>query len=129
MPELPTTLELSSEMLRLSRVLDRGIAEMRDRAVAFAQAEHEYRLARATHQLTAGEELQKKRGLEKPTVDEKKAWVDLQTARERLRSQEAEGLKYAAMEAVRSRRGQLSALQTVANAFKEEAKLAQTGPQ
>jgi hypothetical protein len=40
----------------------------------------------------------------------------------------AEGMKMAALEAVRSRRAQLSAVQSIANAVKAETEFARTGP-
>jgi hypothetical protein len=47
----------------------------------------------------------------------------------RYRRDLAEGVAQAKLEIVRSKRGELSALQTVANAKKEEAMLARTGPE
>lgn len=110
--------ELTQEMLRLSRLIDQGIAALTDQAREYAEAEHDYRQAKAQAWVSAPD----------GTVPERQAWVDGRCAPLRRRRDLAEGLKLAALEAVRSRRAQLSALQTVANALRAEMDLAKYGP-
>lgn len=108
---------LGEEMARLSRLIDQGLQALRDQAAELAEAENEYRLAKATAWISAPA----------GTVPEREAWVNGQTAGMRRRRDLAEGLRQAALEAVRSRRTQVSALQTLLNAHQEEAKFARTG--
>jgi hypothetical protein len=57
----------------------------------------------------------------------REAWVDSATAEERLALDMAEALKQSSLEAVRSRRQQLSAVQSLLAAHKEEAAFARSG--
>lgn len=109
--------ELVAEAQRLSALLDKGLAALRDSAVSFAQAEHEYRQARAKAWLAA-------RG----TVPERESMVELRCGELRNARDLAEGMKVAALEAVRSRRAQLSALQSLLAANRAEAELVRTAP-
>lgn len=110
--------EMQSELLRLSRLLDQGLQALRDQATEYADAEHDYRRAKAAAWLSAPE----------GTVPEREAWVNGHTASERRRRDLADAMRTAALEAVRSRRGQLSAIQTLSNAHRAEAELAGRGP-
>lgn len=110
---------MGEEMARLSRLIDQGIQAMRDQARELASAEQEYRKAKAEAWLVVPE----------GTVPAKEAWVNGRTADLRYRRDLADGLRSAALEAVRSRRTQVSALQTLLNAHQEEAKFARTGPE
>ena len=111
-----TPVELADEMRRLSRLIDQGITALRDQAQELADAEHDYRKAVSLAWLSTPE----------GTVPQREAWVQGHTAKERHRRDLADGLRIAALEAVRSRRTQLSALQTLVNAFTEEAKFDRT---
>lgn len=104
--------------MRLSRLLDSGLTALRDQATEFAEAEREYRRGKGQAWLVAPE----------GTVAVREAWVNENTADLRYRRDLAEGMRQAALEAVRSRRAQISALQTWLNAEKEEAAFARTGP-
>jgi hypothetical protein len=109
---------LTEEALRLSGLIDKGVAALAQASVTFADAEHHYRLAKAKAYLSSPD----------GTVAEKEAHVyelvgDLRHARDL-----ADGQRVAALEAVRSRRGQLSALQSLLAAHKSEADFARTGP-
>lgn len=106
------------EMRRLSRQLDSGLDVLRDQAQELADAEHEYRrmVAVAWPQAPDG------------TVPERQAWVDGHCAGARRRRDLADHLTRAALESVRSRRTQVSALQSLLNAEKEEMAFARTGP-
>jgi hypothetical protein len=83
-----------------------------------AASEREYRKARAKAHVQAP------RG----TVDTTKAWVDAETADLRYLRDLAAGQVRGALELVRQRRQELTFLQTQANASKEEAAFARTGP-
>lgn len=110
--------ELQAELLRLSRQLEKAITYLREQAVESAHAEDRYRMAKAKAYLEA-----------EGTVDARRATVDLATSQERVESHIAESLQRAALEAVRSRRQQISALQTLVSAHKAEAEFIRTGPQ
>jgi hypothetical protein len=108
---------LAGEARRLSSLIDRGVQALLASSVKLADAEHEYRLAKARAYLaTVG------------TVAEREAETygavgDLRRARDL-----ADGERLAALEAIRSRRTQLSALQSLLAAYRSEADLARTGP-
>lgn len=110
--------EAMAEANRLSVLLDNGLAELRKQGVELANAEHDYRRAKSEAWVSAP----------KGTVPEREAHVNGTTAKDRLRRDIAEAMSKAALEAVRSRRGQISALQTLVNADIEESKMARTGP-
>jgi hypothetical protein len=114
--------EAATEMKRLSRLIDAGIEAMREQSVTLADAEHAYRQAKSEawvrcptddHGIKAGERLW--------TAARREAWVAAETADLRRTRDIADGMKHAAVEAVRARRGQLSALQTLVNSHTAEA--------
>ena len=111
---LTTPRELMDEMMRLSRLVDAGVAELIKQSREYAEAENEYRKAKAVAWFVSGE----------GTVKAKEAAVDRECEQQRGRKLLAEGMRLAALEAVRSRRAQMSALQTVSNALKAEMDLA-----
>lgn len=111
--------DLLSEMYRLSGLIDNGVKALIEASSNYAHAEDAYRAAKARVFLS----------LHDMTVAEKEARVDQACSTERLTRNLAEGQRLAALEALRSRRQQLSALQTVANAVKAELDLARTGPE
>lgn len=113
-----TLAEITDEMLRLSRLLDDALAYLKRMADEYAHAEDAYRMAKAQAYMAA-----------EGTVDERKSVADLATSKERTAALIADGRRQAALEAVRSRRGQLSALQTVANGMRSELELAKYGPE
>lgn len=108
--------EMTEEMLRLSRLIDDGVAMLVRSAREYATAEDEYRLARATAFLAAG-----------GSVGERNATADQKTSKERRAAHLAEGMKQAALEAIRARRAQLSALQSLLASHRAEAEFARTG--
>lgn len=110
---------LTAELLRLSKLLDDALSYLRRSTAEYADAEHAYRQGKARAWLDQRE----------GTVPEREAWVNGLTADLRRKRDLAEGMRQAALEAVRSRRAQLSALQTIAGAAREEAMLARTGPE
>jgi hypothetical protein len=111
--EIITPKNLTQELLRLSRLLDEAHDELIKQSHEWAVRENEYRLAKASAHLASS-----------GTVDERRAYCDKATSQERLAAHLAEGLKVAALEAVRSRRAQLSALQSVGNAVRSEIEMA-----
>lgn len=110
--------DMAEEMARLSRLLDQGLQALRDQAREVAESEQAYRRLKAEAWLQAPE----------GTVSERSAWVDGKTADARFARDLAEGMRTAALEAVRSRRTQVSALQSLLAAHRAEADFARTGP-
>lgn len=126
--DLPRPAELVQELGRLSQEVEKALSFLYRQAKVFAEAEDGYRLKRATLQLEAEGELRAKRQIDKPTVDEKRAWVDMHSSPERVEAHIAESLMKAGFEAVKARRAQLSALQSAAAAVRSELELAGKGP-
>lgn len=114
--DTPTPGDLVRLMLKASADLDTAQDNLYASTRAHSDAERRYRQARSNAYLaTSG------------TVGEREAAVTKTVDHEFYAAHLAEGLSKAALEAVRNRRTQLSVLQTVANAVKEEAALARTG--
>lgn len=114
----------ADEVIRLSSLLDDGLAYLKDQTRRYATAEKEYRQGKAKAWVdTAVPEGRKL------LAAEREAMINAVTAELRETRDLAEGMKQAALEAVRSRRAQLSALQTLMNGYREEASFARTGPQ
>ena len=109
--------DLTAEASRLSANLDKGLAALRQSAQDYAEAEQNYREVRARAYLRAS-----------GTVPEREAYADLQSLDERRLRDVADGMRSAALEAVRSRRQQLSALQSILAANRAEAEYVRTGP-
>ena len=107
--------EITTELIRLSRLLDTCNQELVTRSREWALAERDYRKQRvvAFHVL---------RG-EKMTADERGASADASTADARYARDLAESLKQAALEHERSVRAQLSAVQSIGSALKSEMAL------
>lgn len=110
--------EMSVEVRRLSELIDRGLTALRESSAEYASAEHAYRQARAKLWLAA-------RG----TVQERESMVELKCGDLRYARDVADGMRAAAVESVRSRRSQLSALQSLLAASRAEAEFARTGVQ
>lgn len=115
--DTPTPGQLVQLMLKASRDLDAAQDYLYASTRAHSDAERRYRQARSNAYLaTSG------------TVGEREASVTKTVDAEFYAAHLAEGLSKASLEAVRSRRTQLSVLQSIASAVKEEAALARTGP-
>ena len=112
--ELPTPAHLMAEMIRLSKLLDNGVAELVKSAREYAEADDDYRRAKAQAFFAAPE----------GSVKSKEAHVDRACLKERGRKLMSEAMRLAALEAIRSRRSQMSALQSMANAVKADTELA-----
>lgn len=106
------------EVERFNDLLDNGLSALREHSKEVAHAEFDYRKAKAIAWQTAPA----------GTVPMREAWVDAEIAEQRHRLDSAEGSRSAALEAVRSRRQQLSAVQSLLAAHKAEAEFARTGP-
>lgn len=113
--------EADQEFQRLSDLLDRGLIAMREEATNVAERENEYRKARS------GAWVECPSADKEWTAARREAWVDARCADLRMSRDIAEGLRQAAVEAVRSRRTQISSLQTLLNAHQQEAKAAHYG--
>lgn len=111
-----TPLEAADEMRRLSMLLDAALEYLKEQTREYAVAEDGYRMAHATAYLAAD-----------GPAHERKARADSKTSKERQRAHLADGMRQAALEAVRSRRAQISALQSLLTAHRAEAEFARTG--
>lgn len=117
-----------AEANRLSRLIDAAIEALKNTSVEFARAESDYRKAKAEAWVRCpNDDAGVKAGEREWTAARREAWVDADTADLRYKRDLADGMRQAALEAVRSRRAQLSALQTFLNAEKAEADFARTG--
>ena len=108
-----TLTEMIHESERLSRLIDAGIESLVSASKDMAHAEHALRKATAVAWTNAPT----------GTVPFKEAWVESECAEEKLAFDLAESTRYNALEAVRSRRAQLSALQSIMAAHRAEAEL------
>lgn len=117
-----TSAEFADEFRRLSVLLDESLRWVKEKVREYASAEAAYRKGRAQAWLEAPRLAE---GI-KVTAGEREAWVDGHTADLRYTRDLADGLRQAGLEAVRSRRAQTSALQTLLNAHLEELKFDRT---
>lgn len=108
-----TPRELVAEMIRLSSLLDEAHEELVRRSHEAAVSEDKYRCAKAVSFLASS-----------GTVGERTAYQDKATSSERQAAHLAESLKVAALEMVRSRRTQLSCLQSIGAAVRSELEMA-----
>lgn len=107
--------DMAVEYGRLNALLDAGLDELRSLAIELANAENAYRKARSLAWPTT-----------EGTAKEREDAVGSITADARQTRDIAEYKRVAALEAVRSRRTQISALQTMLNAHQAEAQLLRT---
>ena len=105
--------EMISESERFSRLIDAGIESLVKASKDMAHAEHALRVASALAWAKAPS----------GTVPFKEAWVEAECAGEKLQFDLAESQRYNSLEAVRSRRAQLSAIQSIMAAYRAEAEL------
>lgn len=105
--------DLAAEARRLSALIDKGVDALREASEQLARAENAYRHAKAKAWLTADGELAK----------EREAYVDAMTADLRMARDLQEGMRQASIEALRSRRAQLSATQSVLTATRSEMEM------
>jgi hypothetical protein len=112
-----TTEKLMSEMWRLSDEIEAALTHLRETSHAYAVAEHEYRQARSYAWMrTHG------------TISDREAQVEMRCGDLRHERDLTDNLRTSAMESLRSRRAQLSALQSLMGAMRAEAEFVRTGP-
>lgn len=123
--ETPSIGEMVNEMRVLSRVVDDLCGELRDMAESAAREDAAYRQAysRALLGAKAGEEMGRR-----VTNAEAEAQADLDTIDLRVKAKVAEARVDATKQALMARRTQLSALQSIASAVREEMAFSRTGP-
>jgi hypothetical protein len=106
-----------SEMWRLSDEIEAALTHLRETSHAYAVAEHEYRQARSYAWMrTHG------------TISDREAQVEMRCGDLRHERDLTDNLRTSAMESLRSRRAQLSALQSLMGAMRAEAEFVRTGP-
>ena len=108
-----TLTEMIHESERFSKLIDAGIESLVTASRDMAHAEHALRKATAMAWVKAPS----------GTVPFREAWVESETADEKLAFDLGETQRYNALEAVRSRRAQLSAIQSIMAAHRAEAEL------
>lgn len=113
-----TSSELHAEMQRIVAQLDQAHSELVRYTRMAANSDSQYKIEWSKAFLRSPAKTEKMRAAE----------ADLETAEQRRQRHLDEGMKVSALEAVRSKRGQLSALQTISNAMREEAALGRTAP-
>lgn len=106
-----TPAEMSQEGRRLSQLLDGALAFLKEQIKAAAEAERDYRKAKAEAWVQAPD----------GTAASKEAWVNGKTADLRYQRDIAAGMEKASHQAIRSRMAQISLLQSVANAHRADA--------
>lgn len=109
--------DIEKEIMRFSHLLDAGLAKLRETAQEYATADVAYKRCYSEAFLRAS-----------GTVSEREQVATSAALQERHDVKHLEGLNVAALEAVRSRRTQISALQSLLAAHKAEAEFARTGP-
>lgn len=125
---MPSTAELWPEAMRLSELLDHGLYELREQAVALAEAEEAYRMAKREAWLRCPNDPHDVRAGEREwTAARREAWVEAETAGLRRARDLADHLRGTVLEAVRTRRTQLSAVQSFVAADRAEAEMLRHG--
>jgi hypothetical protein len=108
------------DMREFVRLIDEANAEQVTQGHAYAEAERTYRHVKArAWATTAGKSM---------LAEERKDAVGDETRNERYDRDLADSLRKSALEAERSHRAKLSALQTLINAHRAEAEFARTSP-
>ena len=120
-----STSQAFAEAQRLSGLIDAAIEALKNTTVEFAKREAEYRKAKAEAWVRCPRDEDGQRDW---TAGRREAWVNAETSDLRYARDVADGMRQAALEAVRSRRAQLSSIQTFVNAERAEAEFARTGP-
>lgn len=125
-PVLPG--DLSMELLRLSDLLGEVTEEYGAAAFEYGEAESMYRKSKAVSYLAAVANDKGKPRKEQRTIPALEATRDIECENERLAERLAKARKEATREKMESTRVQINALQSVANAIREEIRLSRTGP-
>lgn len=117
-------LDYFAEFDRFSRLLDKGLAELRAAAQDYAQKEADYRKARRV----AWAKCPTSPNRSEWTNDQRLDWVKAETADLRQLRDLANDNRWNIINAIESRRAQISALQSLLKLDVEEASFARTGP-
>jgi hypothetical protein len=120
--------EVMAEAFRLSGLIDQGVTALREQSKALAEAERTYRKSKSEAWVRCPHDPHDRKSDREWTAARREAWVDAECADLRYERDLAEGIRQAALEAVRARRAQLSALQSILAADRAETELARTGP-
>lgn len=120
--ETPTVGEMVDEMRHLSRLIDELVDELRAHAEDAARKDGAYRCNYSNELLNA------KAAGEKVTNVEAEARAELKCVDLRIQAKVAEARADATKQALMARRTQLSALQSIASAVREEMAFSRTGP-
>lgn len=108
--------DLNRQLLDAVKVLRESMDDLERRAVDYARGEKEYRKAKAIAYLASH-----------GTVAEREARAEDAINELRYRRDLAEGLRKSGIEAVQSNRAVVSAIQTIARLYTEEAAFDRTG--
>lgn len=114
--------ELDEEIRRVSAEVDKALKFLYETSRKAPEADSVYRMRKSQERLRIESELADN-GI-KATVPSVDARVMLEVGNERLEAKIQESMRDAAREAVRSRRAQLSALQSISAGMRAEAELA-----
>lgn len=114
---------MAEEMMRLSHLLDDALAYSGRQVKQYAEAEADYRKAKGQAWVKVRIELPS------ANVPERSAWVESVTSDLRKARDIADGMRQVGIEAIRSRRSQIGALQSLLARDRAEAEFARTGPQ
>jgi hypothetical protein len=124
-----TPAEMAVEGRRLSNLLDAALGFLKEQIPVAAEAEQNYRKAKAEAWLRCpNDDAGVKAGEREWTAARREAWCNAQTADLRYLRDVADGMVRTGYQAVRSRQAQMSLLQSEMNAFKAEANFAAYGP-
>jgi hypothetical protein len=123
---LPTVPQMGEQVLGCCKRLTACQTYSKRVAGEYADATRDYRLEKAKLILQAGPALIAD-GIEKPTVAERGAWVDLRVANLKHALILAEEMKWANQQAVKNLQAELSALQSLLSAYKDELRFVRSG--
>lgn len=124
-----TPADFAKEGRRLTELLNASLAAVPDRVRAAAAAERDYRKAVQEAWVRCPRDESGTKAADKDwPVSRREAWVDAETADLRYVRDVADGMLRNARGAQDAYEAQISLLQSVANTYKAEAKLAAFGP-
>lgn len=125
---LPNLADMWDRAVEANTAIDQGIDAQKRWAVALADAERDYRKAKAEAWFRCPiDDPGVKAGEREWTAARREAWVNSETAELRHARDLAEAMRQTAVEAVRARRAQLSSVQTFVAAERAEAELGRYG--
>lgn len=126
---MQTVAEHAVEFARLSDLLDASLAFLKEQIRAYAHNEETYRTAKSQAWVRCPNDPAGTKPADRDwTAARREAWVDAETAAQRRDRDIADGMVRASFEAVKARRGQISALQSSLGALREELEYERTVP-